>query len=210
MFSKRIKTIASLVEKNSVVVDVGSDHGLVPIYLYKNNISNNIIASDISKNAISGAKNNILKFNYPIKTIVSDGLKGIESKFDTLIITGMGFHTIKNIIQDSIKKMPDKVILQTNSDHYLMRKFMYKLGYNLKTEIVLLDKKIYYNILKYEKGKCELSKKELYFGKSNNIDYFKYLYNKNKKIIKKAPIKRKIELIYLNCMLKSLLKKHRV
>ena len=41
MLSLRLKTIADLVSKNSNVIDIGTDHAYLPIYLYQNNITNN-------------------------------------------------------------------------------------------------------------------------------------------------------------------------
>ena len=35
MQSLRLKLIADLVDKNSIVADIGTDHGIVPIYLSK-------------------------------------------------------------------------------------------------------------------------------------------------------------------------------
>ena len=35
---KRIETLASLVDKDAYVLDIGTDHAYLPIYLYKNNI----------------------------------------------------------------------------------------------------------------------------------------------------------------------------
>ena len=59
--SPRLETIANLVPVNSNVIDVGCDHALLDIYLYENNISNKIIASDINPNALKNAKENIKK-----------------------------------------------------------------------------------------------------------------------------------------------------
>ena len=49
MTSKRIKFIASLVDTKDKVLDVGTDHALLPIYLIKNNITEVADGSDISK-----------------------------------------------------------------------------------------------------------------------------------------------------------------
>lgn len=46
---KRIETLASLVDKDAYVLDIGTDHAYLPIYLYKNNITKSIVGSDISK-----------------------------------------------------------------------------------------------------------------------------------------------------------------
>ena len=58
--TKRLETICSLVDKNTNVVDIGCDHGLIDIYLTLNN-RNKCIASDINNNALNSAKENIKK-----------------------------------------------------------------------------------------------------------------------------------------------------
>ena len=52
MAGLRLKKICDLVDENSIVADIGTDHGIIPIELSKNNISKKIIASDISKNSL--------------------------------------------------------------------------------------------------------------------------------------------------------------
>ena len=36
---KRLEMIASLVTKDAKIIDIGTDHAYLPIYLYKNNIT---------------------------------------------------------------------------------------------------------------------------------------------------------------------------
>lgn len=61
--SIRLKTVAEAVTKGNRVADVGTDHGYVPIYLVKNNLSPAGIAMDVNKGPlekhrnISGKKN---------------------------------------------------------------------------------------------------------------------------------------------------------
>ena len=59
---KRIEPLASLVDKDAYVLDIGTDHAYLPIYLYKNNITKSIVGSDISKNALEYAKTNLVKY----------------------------------------------------------------------------------------------------------------------------------------------------
>ncbi len=47
--SIRLKTVAEAVTKGNRVADVGTDHGYVPIYLVKNNLSPAGIAMDVNK-----------------------------------------------------------------------------------------------------------------------------------------------------------------
>ena len=59
----------------------------------------------------------------------------------------------------------------------------------------------------YLKGKQSLSKKELLFGISNNKEYFNYLLNKNRELLNKVPLKKKLNLLYENHLLKGLIEK---
>lgn len=206
--SKRIKAIASLVDKEATVLDVGTDHGYLPVHLVNEKIVKKAYASDVSENALNCAKENIKNSGLNIKTILSDGLKEIDCKFDTLVITGMGFNTIKSCLESGV--LPNCIILQSNSDHYLLRKYMMKRGYFIKKEITLLDKNIYYVIIKYVKGKEILSKKYLLFGKSGNFDYYKYLLEKNFVLLQSVPFKNKIKFLRYEYYLKRLLKKYRI
>ena len=45
---KRLLDIINILDSDKKIIDVGTDHGLVPLYLAKNNISSNILATDIS------------------------------------------------------------------------------------------------------------------------------------------------------------------
>ncbi len=193
MFSERIKTIASLLDKNSEVLDVGTDHAYLPIYLMQNKLVTVADGSDISEKVLKNAKKNVEKHSLSkeINLYLSDGLKNIENNYDTLVITGMGYYTIKNILDTT--NIPDKIIIQSNSEHENLRKYMQKLGYKIDQEITMIDKNKYYVIIKYIKGIEKLSKTELLFGKSNNKNYFKYILNKYYKIYPNLPLLKKIK-----------------
>ena len=59
MISDRLAAIAYMVEKNRVVYDVGSDHGLLPIFLVESNISPKAYAGDNKLGPLENAKKNI-------------------------------------------------------------------------------------------------------------------------------------------------------
>jgi tRNA (adenine22-N1)-methyltransferase len=49
VISKRLSSIASLVKKDMVVADIGSDHAFLPIYLIQNKLASKVYASDNKK-----------------------------------------------------------------------------------------------------------------------------------------------------------------
>ena len=53
--SKRLEAVATLVDLDVTVIDVGCDHAYLDIYLTLNN-NNKCIATDINKNALAIAK----------------------------------------------------------------------------------------------------------------------------------------------------------
>ena len=63
--SKRLASIASNIDKEDKVVDIGCDHGYLSIYLKAVNGNKVVIATDINENALNMAKKNInKKFKY--------------------------------------------------------------------------------------------------------------------------------------------------
>ena len=177
----RLQTIVDLVPKNSKVIDIGTDHAYVPIYLYLNNITTYITATDISSNVLKQSYSNLKKYNLEnkIKLIQSNGFKNITDTYDLAIIAGMGTHTIIDRLK--AKNLPKTLIISSNNDHYILREYLNKINYTLSKEIAILDNNKYYLIMYYIYGKESLSKEEILFGKSNNIDYYNYLYNKYSK-----------------------------
>lgn len=191
----RIEAIASLVDNDALVVDIGTDHAYLPIYLYENDITKNIVASDISSNALLFAKNNLEKHNLSskIKLVVSDGFKNLDECFDIAIISGVGTETIKKILDNEV--LPNKLILSSHKNVSDLREYMFKIGYKIEKEIIVYENNIYYNIIKYVKGKDNLSKYDLLVGLSNDINYKKNLLNKYKEIYEKSHDKKYLEFI---------------
>lgn len=191
----RIETIASLVDNDALVVDIGTDHAYLPIYLYENDITKNIVASDISSNALLFAKSNLEKHNLrgKIKLVVSDGFKNLDECFDIAIISGVGTETIKKILDNEV--LPNKLILSSHKNVSDLREYMFKIGYKIEKEIIVYENNIYYNIIKYVKGKDNLSKYDLLVGLSNDINYKKHLLNKYKEIYEKSHDKKYLEYI---------------
>lgn len=167
--SERLKMIASYVDDNVSMVDIGCDHGLLDIYLYNNRKDIKIIASDINEKALGSAVKNIKKYNLDgkIKTVVSDGLDNIDiSDIDTVVISGMGAHTIVGILLSNLKKLKniDNIIVQSNNDIDFLRKRINEIGYYIDDESLVKDAGIIYTVIRFKRGYKFYSKRQLYFG----------------------------------------------
>ena len=165
--SNRLKSLAEEVDNNSSIVDVGTDHAYLPIYLYKKEKIAKAIAVDINEGPLQKANENISKYNLQnfIETRLSDGLKEIKSgEVDTVIIAGMGGMLISKILKDKLDLLEKckKLILQPQLDSDEVRKTLHYLNFKIIKEKMIKEEGKYYNIIVAVKGD------EIY---SNTADY---------------------------------------
>lgn len=185
----RLQAVATLVDMNKRVIDVGCDHAYLSICLTLNN-GNKVIATDINKNALANAKKNIKRFNLSkkIETKLTDGLTDIDVKSeDNIVICGMGTNTILNILNTN--KLSNTLIISSNNDIPLLREEVIKLGYYIDTELFIIDNKKGYIIIKFLKGYKKYSKNDIFYGpilRKNKI-YKKYIKNTYKYTLKNIP-----------------------
>lgn len=187
MLNLKLKTIADLVKPSDTILDIGTDHGYLPIYLKKNNICKEVYASDIHENALNSAKENFKKENLSIKCFLADGFLGINNNdINTVVIAGMGTSTILSILEHTPKNIT-KLIISSNNEHEVLRKELYKKGIYIHKEIVIKERNKFYVIDLFTKEKVKENRLTLKFGKSNNIEYYNYLISKEKEILNKIP-----------------------
>lgn len=191
--TKRLENIANLVEKGKSVIDIGTDHGLVPLYLAKNNISKDIIATDISAKSLKKLEDKLDKnLENIIKTEVCDGLDGIDIKENQIaIIAGMGAITIIDILSKDIDKVRklEYVICEGNIGNEKLRKFLNENNFIIDRDFLIKDGRKHYDIIRFKNGSDrKLSLGEIYFGKfiysENNpllMKRIEQIYNKNLK-----------------------------
>ena len=190
MIKSRLKSLVKYINKLDSIIDIGCDHALLDIYLVKKNIIDKCIVSDISNNALKQGVENIKKYNLEsnIQTRCGNGLEVLNynDNIDTVIISGMGTSTILNILCNPYLKKIKKMVIQSNNDYYLLRKEIIKFGFIISDEEVIIDNdKLYINIV-FIRGNKEYSEEELLYGTESMINketYYKYLINKNKKIL---------------------------
>jgi len=202
MISKRIKLIASLLDENDRVLDIGTDHALLPIYLIQNNIVSIADGSDISEKVLESAYRNVSAANLEdkINLFLSDGLKNINiNNYNTLVIAGMGYTTIKGILDLNDTTVIKKLIIQTNNDYEKLREYLIKNDYVINKEICIKDKSINYIIFNVAVGKSSLGNEELLCGVYNqqNVWYYKEMVDHLKEILKRIPKTNKEKILQI-------------
>lgn len=167
--SERLKCVAGLVNKGARVVDIGTDHAYLPIYLVQNGISNKVYACDVRKEPLRRAKLHIDEYGLSdkITTQLCDGLKGInKGDVDTVTICGMGGKLMKNILKAGIDKLGDntQLVLSAQSELMDFRKYLLETGIDIKSEHMLLEDGKYYFIFD-----CVYNTQDEYYLNVTNI-----------------------------------------
>ena len=206
--SKRLEKIASFIDKEDNVLDIGCDHALLDIYLSKK-YNKIYYASDLRESALDMARSNKKKYNAD-KVILKcgNGLNVLDNKTDvnTIVISGMGYisiiHILKNIKR--LKKI-NKLVIQSNASSEMVRKYMLRNGFYIDKESLVLDKNIYYIISSFKRGRRKYNNIDKEIGimeESILKDYIDIEIKKNnillsvipkKNILRRINIKRKIK-----------------
>lgn len=181
--SNRLESLIKYISKEDSLIDVGCDHALLGIYLQKNKLVKKVISSDVIETAIKGAKENSIKYNENIDIRLGSGLDVItkDDKIDTILISGMGYFKIREILNKADLNNINKIIIQTNSKDYEIRKYINSLNYVIKEESIIKENNIFYTNIVFVKGKRKYSNKELILGPHliKNKDKLFYEYIKN-------------------------------
>lgn len=151
MIDARLLAVASLVRKGTYFCDVGTDHGYLPCHLVQNGIVSQCVASDINELPLASAKHNIeqLGLSDKIELVLSDGLATIPTDVLDIAIAGMGGELIASIISraEFLKDDSRRLILQPMTNAVHLRRCLFENGFEILSEIPVIDKKHYYNII---------------------------------------------------------------
>ena len=187
LLTPRLLKIASMVDKGSSVIDVGCDHGYIPIYLAQQGIAVKALAADINDGPLKAADKNIKKFGLEekVKTCKSDGLLQIVcSDFDTIIIAGMGGSLIADIMSAGVRGKTYILQPMTALDNLI--EFLSENGFEILSHVLVEEENHIYNILKVCDGSFCPSELQMHLGELIDKDelYFKYAEKLRNKFIK--------------------------
>ena len=134
--SLRLCAIADMVTEGNKLVDVGCDHGYLPVYLLLNKKIPGAVAADVRKGPLSRAEEHIFQYGLEeyIETRLSDGLSAIApGEGDTLVIAGMGGPLMERILTEgkTVRETFQEMILQPQSDIPHFRHFIREEGWEL-------------------------------------------------------------------------------
>lgn len=148
----RLQLVVSKIPMGFKVIDIGTDHAYIPIYLIKNGISPSVIATEIRQGPYKKAQENIIRAGLQdsIELRLGPGFKPVKfGEGDIALVAGMGAMTIIDII-DGSRKIADslnRLILQPMTNHAKLRKYLFTTGYQIFDEDVAREGNKFYEII---------------------------------------------------------------
>ena len=159
-----------MVTPGNRLVDVGCDHGYLPIALVRRQIIPSAIAMDVRSGPLGRAKENIEAYglNPYIETRLSDGLEALQpGEGDTLSVAGMGGPLIERILSRNVEVSESfqELILQPQSEIGNFRRYLVECGFTVSQEDMVWEDGKFYPTIKKTAHKDRYTDIEFYYGK---------------------------------------------
>ena len=158
-----------MVSPGNRLVDVGTDHGYVPISLCEGKQIPSAIAMDINEGPLLRAKSHIEEAGLTgyIQTRLSDGLAAMKAgEGDTVLIAGMGGILMEKILHEGRETLSSvrELILQPQSDIAGVRQWLDRNEWQIVCEDIVMEEGKYYPMMKAVQGR----------GRSYTLPEFRY------------------------------------
>jgi tRNA (adenine22-N1)-methyltransferase len=152
MLSNRLTAVYNAVKDSEIVADICTDHALLPIELVKNKKVLKAYACDIAEGPLEFAKLNIIKENLEdkITTMLTDGMQNLPKEVDTLVIAGVGYYTVEEILDHDIEKLYNfkRIVVQVNKDVRFLRQWISDHHFTILDETIVYEA-LYYQVISF-------------------------------------------------------------
>ena len=168
--NKRLEAIEALVRPGPGLVDVGTDHGYLPVSLARHGYPGTLIASDLREGPLNAARRSAASAGLGERIVFTlcDGLDGCDpAAIDTVVIAGMGGDLICRIL-DRAEWVLDgryRLILQPMTRAEVLRYWLVNNGFGIEEERLVADGGEIYAVLSARfGGELRLTDGELFTG----------------------------------------------
>ena len=151
--SKRLEAIVEMCDYCDTIIDVGTDHGKVPITIANLGLAKRVIAIDNKEGPLKSCRENARIFltNNDVKfeTLLSNGLSKVEKDIEcAILITGIGYDNMKEILDDIDERNYKYLILSPHTKVDKFIEFLESKNIKIIENRQLFEDKKNYSILK--------------------------------------------------------------
>ena len=145
----RLMSAAAFVRQGACFADIGTDHAILPVFLYQSQKITAAFACDIASGPCEKARAQVQKAGLcdHIKVVQTDGLCGLAGKGITdIAICGMGGELIASIVEAApwTKEAAVRLILQPMTKAPELRAYLAQAGFSvLKETVTQVSGKLY-------------------------------------------------------------------
>ncbi len=154
--SKRLDAIAKHIPEDASVIDVGTDHGHLPVWLVQSDRAKHVCASDIHAAPLRRAQALAEKMDCAdcIRFCVCDGLSAFTAADgDCVVLAGMGGETMVHILSQAPWTVHGTLLLlEPQSKAAELRRWLLANGYGIASEELVEDAEHIYPVLSARGG----------------------------------------------------------
>lgn len=206
--SKRLLALYRMVEPGSITADIGCDHALLAIALIQNDICDHVYACDLRAAPLAAAQQAVLQAGLQDRIFCRkrDGLSDLAFDVTTVVIAGMGFETIRTILEAHPMELREgrSFIIQSNTHVEELRRWISEQRYTITAEDLVWEDHFYeivcFRCEKHEPYSAWEQRYGVYLSKHPLFpDYCAWRLRKVKAILKQLPEDHEKRLFYEQC-----------
>lgn len=175
--SPRLQAVADLVPLGEPLVDIGTDHGQLPVWLLLHGRVPHAVATDLRPGPLSRAKKLAERWELgedKLSFRLGDGLRAVAPREAAVVtVAGMGGETIAEILNavSWAREPGHQFILQAMSGMDGLRRYLSTAGFSIRQEVLVEEGNALYVLLWATPGGGRaLTEGEIWAGQQNRRD----------------------------------------
>ncbi len=168
----RLLAVAEYIPAGTCVVDIGTDHGYLPVFVVASGKCPRAIAADVGEGPLASAKRHIEEAGLTdrVETRLSDGLDAFcPEEVSCVVMAGMGGYLIAELLERSScqgkLKSCAALVLQPQSETDRVRLMLHEIGFRLEAERMAEDRGKRYTVLLAVPGREKYRPEEYVYGR---------------------------------------------
>lgn len=154
--SPRLRALADRVLPGLPMVDVGTDHGLLPLALVQEGRVPGALGIDRNAPPLRAARERVVAAGLDrdprLRFWQGDGIPSLDHEVGTVVIAGMGGHLIRGILGRARLDRIRRFVLQPNTDIPELRDLLPERGLRLVDEEMVQEGRQFFTLLVAEPG----------------------------------------------------------